>query len=77
MNVRLIRENNILPIGNFWVNTFYLATTLGAVGSILARIFTRSVEKREARISRGFKVGIGLGIGISVFLPLVVRILPQ
>jgi len=60
-----------LELENHWVRSFYIITTLGAIGSILAGIFTKSSEKREQMISLGFRLGIGLGIGISVLLTLM------
>jgi len=60
-----------LELENHWVRSFYIITTLGAIGSILAGILTKSSEKREQMISLGFWLGIGLGIGISVLLTLI------
>lgn len=66
-----------LPIVVFGVRYFYLITTLGAIGSILAGILARSSEKREQMISLGFRLGIGLGIGISVLFTLIITFVPQ
>jgi hypothetical protein len=70
------RGTPILAIGNPWVRSFYIITTLGAIGSILAGIFAKSSEERGQKISRGFWLGIGFGIGVSVLITLITY-LPQ
>jgi hypothetical protein len=66
-----------LELGNFWVLSFYIITTLGAIGSILGRMVTKSSEKRELMKSKDFWWGIGLGIGVSVLLAFILTFLPK
>jgi len=61
-----------LALENHWVRSFYIITTLGAIGSILAGILAKSSKKREQMISLGFRLGIGLGIGMSVLLTIMI-----
>jgi hypothetical protein len=69
----LIGELNDLSIIGALI---FIITSLGAIGSILAAISAKSIDKREQIISRGFWWGIGLGIS-SIVLTVLILLFSQ